>query len=68
MIVSALTLDERLRRAQREGKRLAADWPNFKGPYKIIVDCVVSARVTRDLIVDQPCESFLSWGERQPKG
>jgi hypothetical protein len=55
MIVSALTLDERLRRAQRESERLTRDMKDghLRNPYKIIVDCVVNCSVTRDLISDQ---------------
>ncbi len=54
MIVSALTLDERMRRAEREGKRLAADVAagKLRGPYKIVVDFVASCKVMRDMIVD----------------
>ena len=60
MIVSPLTLDERLRRAQREGRRFAEDMKNevTRNPYRVIVDCVVSCTVTRNKANSdsQPCQ------------
>ena len=55
MITSPLTLDERMKRAEREGRRLADDMAagKLRGPYKIIVDFVANSKVTRDKIVDR---------------
>jgi hypothetical protein len=68
VIISARTLEERLKRAELESKRLADDMKARRpgGPYKIIVDFVCSCRVTRDRIMDTPAIKSATGPSYQP--